>query len=178
MTSFRRVTTGQVDGKAVFVTDESIEALHAAAIPGVEMLTVWGADVIPNVPNIGLLPSFVGHFPPATGLRVLLFSLPPENEPFDWDPSSEAAFAEAALKFPGLLDKFDPEHEGMHTTQTVDIGIVLEGSIILELDDGATRLLEKGAVVVQNGTAHKWINPSDKRAWVLFVLIGASLANL
>ncbi|ALV39913.1 hypothetical protein AU252_01000 [Pseudarthrobacter sulfonivorans] len=53
-------------------------------------------------------------------------------------------FEEAALKFPGLLDSFDPEHAGMHTSQTVDIGIVLEGTVELELDDGATTSLVRG----------------------------------
>lgn len=177
MTSFRRVVTGQMNGKAVFVADESVEALTAAAIPGVEMLTAWGADNIPGVPNSGALPLFNGHFPRPAGLRVVLFSLPPENLPVDGDPTTDAALEELALKFPGLLESFDPEHAGMHTSQTVDIAIVLEGTVVLELDEGATRSLDKGAVIIQNGTKHKWTNPSSERAWVLFVLVGAELAN-
>jgi hypothetical protein len=177
MTNFRRVITGQIDGKAVFVADESVEALTAAAIPGVEMLTAWGADEVPGVPNSGTLPSFSGHFPRPNGLRVLLFCLPPDNLPVDWDPTSDAALEEVARKFPGLLEAFDPEHAGMHTSQTIDIAIVLEGSLVLELDDGATRSVDKGAVIIQNGTKHKWSNPTSERAWVLFVLVGAELAN-
>jgi hypothetical protein len=177
MTNFRRVITGQLDGKAVFVADESVEALTAAAIPGVEMLTAWGTDAVPEVPNSGALPSFTGHFPRPAGLRVLLFCLPPDDLPVDWDPTTDAALEEAALKFPGLLEAFDPEHAGMHTSQTVDIAVVLEGTVVLELDDEATRSLDKGAVIIQNGTKHKWSNPSSERAWVLFVLVGAEPAK-
>lgn len=31
----------------------------------------------------------------------------------------------------------DPSDPGMHTTDTVDFEVVLEGTVVLELDDGA-----------------------------------------
>ncbi|KAJ5611967.1 hypothetical protein N7528_009072 [Penicillium herquei] len=59
----------------------------------------------------------------------------------------------------------------MHRTQSLDYGIVLEGEIEMELDDGSVTLLRKGDMAVQRGTKHAWRNPS-LTAWtrMLFVL--------
>tara|TARA_Y100001001_G_scaffold2359_1_gene2819 strand:- start:26553 stop:26744 length:192 start_codon:yes stop_codon:yes gene_type:complete len=59
----------------------------------------------------------------------------------------------------------------MRQTDTVDYGVVLSGQIVLELDNGATRALNPGDVVVQNGTRHAWRNPTDQPATLAFVLI-------
>ena len=50
----------------------------------------------------------------------------------------------------------------MHTTQTVDLDLVLEGEIWLELDDGEEVLLGPGDCVIQNGTRHAWHNRSSR----------------
>jgi len=60
----------------------------------------------------------------------------------------------------------------MHTTPTVDYGIVLQGEIVLELDAGHRTRLSAGDVVIQNGTRHAWRNLGDRAATVAFVLIG------
>jgi hypothetical protein len=65
------------------------------------------------------------------------------------------------------------EHPGMHTTDTIDYGMLLEGPLHLELDDGASRKPEPRDVVIQNGTRHAWRNRSDAPATMLFVLVGA-----
>jgi quercetin dioxygenase-like cupin family protein len=59
----------------------------------------------------------------------------------------------------------------MHRTQSLDYGIVLEGEIELELDDGSVSILKSGDVAVQRATNHAWRNPSST-AWtrMLFVL--------
>ena len=61
-------------------------------------------------------------------------------------------------------------HSAMHRTHSVDYGIVLEGEVDMEVDDGETVHLKEGDVVVQRGTIHAWINRSDapcKMAWIL-----------
>ena len=60
----------------------------------------------------------------------------------------------------------------MHTTPTVDYGIVLDGEIWLELDDGIVVQLKQHDVIVQNGTRHAWRNKSSKATKMAFVLIG------
>ena len=61
----------------------------------------------------------------------------------------------------------------MHTTATIDYGVVLSGHATLELDDGATVTLHPGYSYVQNGTRHKWSNFGAVPAVIAVVLIGA-----
>ena len=84
------------------------------------------------------------------------------------------AAAEENLKVvPGLAECFERENPGMHTTDTVDYGIVLDGEIWLELDDGRVQHLQKHDVVIQNGTRHAWRNKTERPTLMAFVLIGA-----
>lgn len=89
----------------------------------------------------------------------------------DFDPA--AAGAEYMEKLPGLAECFEMDAPGMHTTDSVDYVMVLEGEICLELDREDVRTLKKHDVVVQNGTRHAWRNRSDKPATLLVVLVGA-----
>lgn len=61
----------------------------------------------------------------------------------------------------------------MHRTQSLDYGIVLEGSIEMWLDSGEMKLLKKGDIAVQRGTMHEWRNASETE-WtrMVFVLQG------
>src|SRR5580693_9556370 len=66
----------------------------------------------------------------------------------------------------------------VHRTQSVDYGIVLDGEVVLVLDDSET-VLRAGDVVVQRGTSHRWENRSEAPARVAFILIdGAFTAEL
>jgi len=65
----------------------------------------------------------------------------------------------------------------MHRTQTVDVGVVLEGETWLLLDDGSeTRVLE-GDAVIQRGTSHAWANRSDRPVRMVFVLIDGNITD-
>jgi len=48
-----------------------------------------------------------------------------------------------------------------------------DGEMWLELDDGETLHLNRGDVVVQNGTGHAWRNKGNKPVTMLFFLNGA-----
>jgi quercetin dioxygenase-like cupin family protein len=61
----------------------------------------------------------------------------------------------------------------MHRTNSIDYGIVLEGEIELELDDGAKRTIGQGGIIVQRGTNHLWRNTSAKVCRIAFILIEA-----
>jgi naringenin degradation protein FdeH len=68
---------------------------------------------------------------------------------------------------------FEPRARSpMHRTESVDYGVVLEGTVVLVLDDGSETELGPGDVVVQRGTDHAWVNPSDDPARMVFVLVG------
>ena len=53
------------------------------------------------------------------------------------------------------VDGDDPDRPGMHATDTLDLMVVLEGRIVLGLDDGE-RVLSPGDIVVQRGNRHRW----------------------
>lgn len=67
---------------------------------------------------------------------------------------------------------FAPHNKSMmHRTQSLDFGVVLEGQIVMELDDGSATLMKQGDVAVQRATMHTWKNPSETEwARMLFVL--------
>jgi hypothetical protein len=60
---------------------------------------------------------------------------------------------------------------GMHRTQSLDYGIVLEGSIDMVLDSGEQQKMKRGDVAVQRATMHQWVNTSETEwARMMFVL--------
>jgi len=63
----------------------------------------------------------------------------------------------------------------MHRTETVDVGVVLEGEAWLVLDDGSETLVRPGDAVIQRGTMHAWENRSDRPVRMLFVMIHGSI---
>jgi quercetin dioxygenase-like cupin family protein len=62
----------------------------------------------------------------------------------------------------------------MHRTRSMDYGVVLSGSIGLELDEGAEVTLGAGDVLVQRGTIHNWINRGTEPCTIAFVLLDAN----
>jgi mannose-6-phosphate isomerase-like protein (cupin superfamily) len=89
----------------------------------------------------------------------------------DFDPN--AAGMEYVEKLPGLAECFEMDNPGMHTTDTVDYDIMLEGELTLEVDGGERRILRPGDIVVQHGTRHAWRNHTNKPATLVAILIGA-----
>jgi quercetin dioxygenase-like cupin family protein len=64
---------------------------------------------------------------------------------------------------------FAPGYQcGMHRTQSLDYGIVLEGEVDMLLDAGEAHSMKAGDVAVQRATNHQWRNTSSTK-WV-FVL--------
>lgn len=89
------------------------------------------------------------------------------------DPQGYSRFLdELEERIPGIAEHFERDVPGMHTSDSVDYGIVVRGETILELDDGKTVHLRQGDCVVQNGTRHRWRNPLSEPCLMAFVLIG------
>ncbi|KAK0615297.1 hypothetical protein B0T17DRAFT_541576 [Bombardia bombarda] len=59
---------------------------------------------------------------------------------------------------------------GMHRTQSLDYGIVLEGNIDMVLDSGEVHPLKRGDVAVQRATQHQWVNKS-KTEWARMIFV-------
>jgi hypothetical protein len=63
----------------------------------------------------------------------------------------------------------------MHRTKTLDYAVVIEGEIVLILDDSEV-VLRKGDVSVQRGTDHAWENRTDQDTLMAFFHIDAEFS--
>jgi hypothetical protein len=106
-------------------------------------------------------------------VSALFFTLPPETKASVKQIQTASTQEEIRQNLPGLLDGLEPDHPGMHTTDTVDFDVVVSGEVYLELDDGAEILLKAGACVIQNGTRHAWHNRSSENCVIAVTLVGA-----
>ena len=174
--AIRRVVTGHDATGASMVASDGVAPRSDAfrQIPGMMSRLIWATDPAPALPSDGTDPtlSVTSIVPSRSGTRFLVVTFPPDSvfgAP-GFDPA--AAAAENLAISPGLAELF--EADGMHATPTIDYGIVLDGEIWLELDDGRAELLRRHDVVVQNGTRHAWRNKSERSATLAFVLIGAA----
>lgn len=167
----RRVVTGHdASGKSMFVRDEAV-----APQPHTGFHRLWGGDETPQFPDDGIMPDIHMYFPPIGGFRFGMFSIPPDSVAGS-DIDAADGLADIEAEAPGLLRYMDLSDPGMHTTDTIDFEVVLEGTVILELDDGAKVTLHAGDTVVQNGTRHRWSNPGDTTARLAVFMCGASHA--
>ena len=172
----RLVVTGrEPDGTSVFVADQPGEPITVDAIPGSEFYMLWGTeDGTATVGTDGRPPTLWPFFPGTGGTRVVFLRWAPESSAPEQVGDPERLAADAEEKLPGLVGVFEPDNPGMHTTDTVDYGICLEGELHLELDGGREVTLTPGACVVQRGTRHAWHNRGDQPALMCYVLVGAT----
>ena len=176
--NLRRVVTGRNRaGKAVFVQNGvSPRIVTTETLPGLALVEVWATDKIPTLPvaPVDLTTTMKSFVPGPGGTRFRIVQFPgASTRAFD----QEAFRREYLVKAPGLAEAMELQDAGMHTTDSIDYGVVISGEIILELDDGATVSLKQGDCVVQNGTRHAWRNSSTTPCIMAFVLVGATLPN-
>ena len=171
----RRVVTGVDDnGKAVFLADEEVDLdTFSNSPPGTGIVKIWGSNERPSFPSTDVAFEYDRVFPPPEGFRYNIWRVMPDSARGDLVPlDPEVLGAEMDEKFPGMRETFEPGGDGMHTTDSIDIGVILDGEIWLELDDGAERRLSAGDVFVQTGTRHRWHNRTDSVCTMASVLIG------
>jgi mannose-6-phosphate isomerase-like protein (cupin superfamily) len=172
--TYRRIVTGNANGKAIVQSDELLPAYEFKAVPGYEHTLIWVNAATPVLNKEQRFDSYPDSVVPGPGGTSLHFVTFPPGSVFA-DPSfdGEAARNEALVRLRRLADHFEKEDPAMHKTNTVDYSIVYDGEIWLELDDGETLHLKRGDVVVQNGTRHAWRNKGIKPVTMLFFLNGA-----
>jgi quercetin dioxygenase-like cupin family protein len=142
----RRVVTGHDEaGKSVFLSDGP-PPVSRVAPDGASFHELWSTPAAP-APLTATEPDPAGGPvqvpPPARGTKIRVNTFPP-----------------------GLVSP-------VHRTQSVDYGIVIDGEVVLVLDDGAETTVYPGDVVVQRGTSHRWENRGDQPAQMVFVLVDA-----
>lgn len=141
----RRIVTGHTnDGKAIFTIDEEIETV---VIPtgDAAMATVWTTATVPA----------------------------------DCKDQSDGRLRDAGTTLKGgsvirVVDMLPGASSPMHRSASIDYGIVLSGEIELELDNQVFKKVGIGGIIIQNGTIHKWRNPSlSEICRIIFVLTEA-----
>src|SRR5258707_11108565 len=178
----RRVVTGHRDGKSVALSDQRRQPYKFKTVAGFEHTYMWSTNgslesdpekVDQELPKSAL--------PPANGSLLHIVTFPPAKTAASSmsDPSQVTAQVtqEYLTRLPGLADTFERDGSQMHTTQTVDYAILLDGELWLELDDGETVHLVAGDVVVQQATRHGWRNKGEHPATIAFVMLGAGPAS-
>jgi uncharacterized cupin superfamily protein len=171
----RRVVTGHAAGKSVIKSDEKLSPYRFKSVPGYEHALVWLNDGVPDLrreQGLTGYPRLVVPGPGGTSMHIVTF--PPDSVAAAPSFDGRAAQQESLERLPGLAETFEHDAGGMHATATVDYSVVFEGEIWLELDDGETVHLERGDVVVQNGTRHAWRNKGSNSAVMLFFMNGAT----
>ena len=152
----RRVVTGHdASGKSVVLSDSMPPQNHPmkGAGVGADFFEMW------NVPQ------------PVPSLTSTEAREPNERE-FTIMP--------AAGHLIRIIDIYQPRQGGtrtvMHRTKTLDYAIVIEGEVVLVLDDSEVTL-KQSDVVVQRGTDHAWENRSDTVARMAFFHIDAEFSE-
>ncbi len=171
------VTGRNKAGKSVVVSNAPAKPVTVALFPGYQFYRLWGSDSTPALPSDGTPTSQPGYFPSKSGFRFGFFTLPPAASKKVEPIATPVALEETRQKLPGVLDALDPDHPGMHTTDSVDFDVVVFGEVVLELDDGAEVVLKAGDCVIQNGTRHAWHNRSSDNCVIAFSLVGAERMN-
>ncbi|UUC52913.1 cupin domain-containing protein [Pseudomonas citronellolis] len=143
--------------------------------PGFSAALVWQTGAEPRIlaspgdPAQGV----ASVLPVPGGTSVMLVTFPPQQAAPAEAVDAAAALDEMRARLPGMAELFEPEHPGFHRTDSIDYGVVLEGELLLELDEGRSTHLRQGDVVVQSGTRHAWRNTGNTAARMLFVMVGA-----
>ncbi len=141
----RRVVTGHTNvGKATFSSDKSFETL---VIPSGDaaMATIWTTATVPA----------------------------------DCNDETDGRARDAGTTLKGgsvirVVDMLPNASSPMHRTSSIDYGIVMSGTIELELENQEIRTLRQGDIIIQRGTIHRWKNSSSTEVCrIVFVLTEA-----
>ena len=171
---FRRIVTGHdSEGRAIIQEEGPPPRVQRiGGDTGPMFYEVWNTRATPApIDRASGEPGEEGIIlaPPKNGTRIRVLDIPPEGDNLKdlTQEEREAHFAEVGAA--GAVAK-NARHAYMHRTETVDYGIVLEGEIVLIMDEGET-LVRAGDIVVQRGTNHGWANRSDRNCRIAFILI-------
>ena len=139
----RRALTGRdAAGKSVLKSFEVTPKLvEIDANPGLTFYELYMTEGVPGLTGLEPDPMSAGTkaFPGPEGTIFRLISYPPKR-PEGWKPppgvTFESGLREMSDKIPGMGDHFERGAPGMHTSDTIDYGVVASREMTLELDDG------------------------------------------
>lgn len=173
----RRVVTGHdADGRAIIQEDGPVSRVQRVGGEiGPIFHEVWNTtqtpapiDAASGEPDEG----GITLAPPKGGTRIRILDIPPEGDGIREMTAEEAKahFAEVGAGSASAHGGQNSRHALMHRTETIDYGIVLDGELVLIMDEGETTV-RAGDIVIQRGTNHGWSNRSDRNCRIAFILI-------
>lgn len=174
---FRRIVTGHnAAGKAVILEDgPPPRQQRIGGDIGPMFYEVWSTTQTPApIDHASGEPheDSIVLAPPVNGTRIRVLDIPPDgNNLENLSPEQRKAHFDEIGAADAVADGGESQrHAHMHRTETIDYGIVLDGEIVLIMDEGET-LCKTGDIIVQRGTNHGWANRSDKNCRIAFILI-------
>ncbi|KAL0576364.1 hypothetical protein V5O48_005623 [Marasmius crinis-equi] len=146
----RVVAAHNEQGISSIVNDGKLEAKELELAPGTRIAPIWKImDALPTKDNSNKEDGAARVIPVSEG-----YGLVPSN-------GSNLQTTELA---PGTITP-------MHRTSSIDYDILLEGEVVLIMEDGSETLVKNvGDVVVMKGALHAWKNPSATK-WCRFISI-------
>jgi quercetin dioxygenase-like cupin family protein len=172
----RRVVTGHdASGKTIVLEDDLAPAVRTNPHrPGHISVDLWKTSASPVIVKAAEPDPTSGPkqlHPPPHGTVFRISEVPPETEAVrNMDPTQAKAVFKAMGNESASTFSQNKRHPFMHRTETIDYAVVLEGEIVMLLDDQDVHL-KAGDVVIQRGTNHAWSNRSNKPCKMLYVLI-------
>lgn len=170
----RRIVTGHAsDGRAIIQEDGAApRQQRIGGAIGPMFHEIWNTRATPApIDRASAEPHEEGIVlaPPKNGTRIRVLDIPPEGDNLEslTEAERKAHFAEIGAA-EAVAD--GGRHAFMHRTETIDYGIVLEGEIVLIMDEGET-LCRAGDIIIQRGTNHGWANRSNADCRIAFILI-------
>jgi hypothetical protein len=155
----RRVVIGAQGATASTFTH--VETVASSESASMRAWPVWGWDEPPTVPHAEAgAAELEAPYPAPGGLRVVAMR---------GHGDTAGAVEEMGEALPGFVH--DDARPGMHSTDTIDVGIVVEGQATVEAGDGTRTTLGPGDVYVCNGALHRW--HYDELTHIVFVVVGA-----
>lgn len=168
----RRIVTGHgADGRSTILLDAPAPNLKQREAGNASTL-LWVTDECPAAVEGGAdrAARDIGVPPPPRGSIFRIAEFPPGAD-------SRAADHAALLRDFGIgedvLRGHPPRDPAIHRTRSLDYVVVLEGEIVLLLDDGETTL-RAGDVVIQQGTNHAWVNRGGAPCRLAMVFLDAA----
>lgn len=153
---WRRVVTGERDGRSCIVTDEAEcpFQMGVEGVNGIAATDMWRTGKDPRTdPTGGESCKMPLAFGPDEGGTVL--------QMLEWPPDSQLF---------GTTDPAVAKTATFHRTDTIDYIVILSGEIWAMMEEGET-LLREGDTLIQRGTLHGWSNRSDKPCRMVIVML-------
>lgn len=167
----RRVVTGhRADGRSAILLDAPAPNVRQR-IAGNASTLLWVTDESPAALSDGAdrAARDIAVPPPRRGTIFRIAEFPPGME--TKAPDNETLLRDFGIG-EDVLRGHPPRDPAIHRTRSLDYIIVLEGEIVLLLDETETTL-RAGDVVVQQATNHAWVNRGAKPCRLAMVFIDA-----